>query len=219
MLRRAEIVVVGLALALVVLGISVRVALAPLVTSTLVEATGGVTNSGLDAVTAEQLAQEIRGYVTGTNEGPLPAQVGAREGFSADAVSHLDDVRGVITASGWATLVLSAALGAWCIWRWKTSQRTSVAQVMRAGAVWIVVGIPVAAVLAMTDFDRFFAGFHGLFFESGTWQFPAGDLLIQLFPEPFWMSAAVLVAALSLAGAVALTLFSRVIGNDRVHDA
>jgi integral membrane protein (TIGR01906 family) len=90
---------------------------------------------------------------------------------------------------------------------------------MRAGAVWIVIGIAVAALLAMMDFDRFFADFHGLFFESGTWQFPSGDLLIQLFPEPFWMSTAVLVAALSLVGAVALTLFSRAIGNDRVHDA
>ncbi|MDP2400524.1 MAG: DUF1461 domain-containing protein, partial [Actinomycetota bacterium] len=45
-----------------------------------------------------------------------------------------------------------------------------------------------------------FAQFHALFFEGDTWLFPAGELLIELFPEPFWMTAGATWAGLVLLG-------------------
>lgn len=212
-MRRIEPIVVGLAIALVVIGLSVRVLTAPFVTTALLDATGGAELTGLDAATARGLAQQVRGYVTGAYQGELPERVGERDGFSANAVSHLDDVRGVIRSAGLLTLALLLVAGVWAVARWRGGRRGVVGAAMKAAAYWLLLGVPIAVVFALLDFDRFFAGFHALFFEAGTWQFPAGDLLIQLFPESFWASAGALWGALVLAAAVALMLGSRAVAG------
>ena len=53
------------------------------------------------------------------------------------------------------------------------------------------------------NFERFFAWFHGLFFSAGTWEFPADSLLIEVFPEGFWVAAGSTWGALVMLGGVA----------------
>ena len=48
------------------------------------------------------------------------------------------------------------------------------------------VGIGVLLVLSVLSFDKVFAGFHALLFET-QWQFPAGYLLASLFPRQFFI--------------------------------
>ena len=43
-----------------------------------------------------------------------------------------------------------------------------------------------------------------MFFEAGTWQFSEEELLIQLFPEPFWVLAGAAWAGLTGIGALGL---------------
>ena len=214
MRRRTECALVGLALALLVLGGSVRMLTAPFVTTALVDHAGSAQFTGLGPTATHELAQQVRAYVTGANAGPLPESVGGRAGFSADAVAHLDDVRTVLRLAGWVTLALAAAVAAWVASRLRGGRRDLVARAMRFGAAWSTGLTGLAALVAAVDFDRFFAGFHALFFEAGTWQFPAADLLIQLFPEAFWSAAGVAWGALVVAGALALALGARAVGND-----
>jgi integral membrane protein (TIGR01906 family) len=59
-----------------------------------------------------------------------------------------------------------------------------------------------AAAFALA-FDATFSFFHGLIFAAGTWTFnPATDRLVQLYPQRFWILAALLfcvtLAAISL---------------------
>jgi len=65
--------------------------------------------------------------------------------------------------------------------------------------------------IAVLDFDRFFAYFHKPLFEGDSWLFPAGELLVQLFPESYWMFAGGLLAASAVVGGSALLLLSRII--------
>jgi uncharacterized membrane protein len=58
--------------------------------------------------------------------------------------------------------------------------------------------------MGLVDFEGLFARFHGVFFESGTWTFSSDSLLIQLFPEPFWIVSAVGWTVLTAGGAVSL---------------
>jgi integral membrane protein (TIGR01906 family) len=54
-------------------------------------------------------------------------------------------------------------------------------------------GALIAAAAFAIAFDATFAFFHGLFFAAGTWTFnPATDRLVQLYPERFWILAALL---------------------------
>ncbi|MAU11213.1 MAG: TIGR01906 family membrane protein [Anaerolineaceae bacterium] len=64
-----------------------------------------------------------------------------------------------------------------------------------------IVGIVFAALFA---WDTFFALFHSLFFEDGTWQFYYSDTLIRLYPEQFWLDAAIFIGGMSLLGAAVL---------------
>ncbi|WP_218221718.1 TIGR01906 family membrane protein [Nesterenkonia sp. Act20] len=117
--------------------------------------------------------------------------------FTAEEVSHMVDVKFVlfwVMIIGLAllviTLILATLLRAW--------RPGGVARGLFAGA-WVTLGIIIAAaVLAIIDWQFFFAEFHRIFFADGTWTFPAESTLIQLYPEQFWIDAGVAVVALAV---------------------
>jgi len=117
--------------------------------------------------------------------------------FTEAEVSHMVDVKFVLL---WAmligvallviTLILALLLRAW--------RPGGVARGLFAGA-WVTLGIIIAvAVLAIIDWQFFFAEFHRIFFADGTWTFPAESTLIQLYPEQFWIDAGIAVVALAV---------------------
>ena len=117
--------------------------------------------------------------------------------FTDAEVSHMVDVKFVLL---WAmligvallviTLILALLLRAW--------RPGGVARGLFAGA-WVTLGIIIAvAMLAIIDWQFFFAEFHRIFFADGTWTFPAESTLIQLYPEQFWIDAGIAVVALAV---------------------
>lgn len=54
--------------------------------------------------------------------------------------------------------------------------------------------------------DQFFAGFHQLFFEEGTWLFYAEDTIIRLFPEVFWIDTAAAIILITAIGSVVFSI-------------
>jgi integral membrane protein (TIGR01906 family) len=64
---------------------------------------------------------------------------------------------------------------------------------IRDGAALLVGGALLTAAAFTIAFDATFTFFHGLFFAAGTWTFdPAKDRLVLLYPESFWILAALL---------------------------
>lgn len=166
--------------------------------------------AGLTDAQMAELAEQVRVYVV-SGQGTLPAVVEGRPGFDQGAVSHLDDVRDVLWGANLLTgalvvglaVALGVALARGRLWH--------IASALFIAA-WGVAGfVALAIVIAVTDFDWFFAQFHALFFAPGTWQFPWGSLLIQIFPEPFWITGGIawgllclVLAAVYAAAGVAL---------------
>lgn len=207
MMQALEKALVGLVLAVLVAGVSVIALTTPGFTRTVMLATDGPALSGLDRDTAVRTAEEVRRYVAGISDAPaLPAVVDDRPGFDAAATAHLDDVRAVMGAARLATGLCAAVLAAWTLTAFVRRRWRAVTGAARVAAGIAVAGTVLAAVIGVLDFDRFFAGFHGLFFDSGSWTFPADALLIQLFPEPFWVAAGVAWAGLVLLSAAGLAV-------------
>lgn len=218
-MRVLERVGVGAALALLVLGLSLQLLLVPAFTATLARAVDAPGRSGLAEETALDLAEQVRSYVAGSNAGPLPASVDGRHAFGPGAVSHLDDVRDVMVGASRVTWALAVVIGAWLVWRLRGNKREIVRRVLGT-AGWVVFAtIPLTAFVALLDFDWFFERFHGVFFEEGTWRFSTDDLLIQLFPEPFWMTGAAALGLLVMLGAGALLAMSRALRVDSVRES
>jgi integral membrane protein (TIGR01906 family) len=148
----------------------------------------------------------VRAFVTDT-EGPgLPKTVDGRPGFDAAAVAHLTDVRGVISGARTITGVLAAAVAAWLVLVIAKRRFDFIPPALFAGALGCVAVVVLGAVAGLLNFDALFTWFHGLFFSAETWQFPADSLLIEVFPEQFWATAAAVWAGLVLFGAGVLAV-------------
>jgi integral membrane protein (TIGR01906 family) len=139
---------------------------------------------------------------------------GGAPAFGEREVSHMEDVRSVVTAFAWAWLAGLAALCASAIALVRTGERGALAQGLRWGAKLTLAVFAGLAVVMLLDFDAFFEGFHGIFFSGDTWRFADDDTLLHLYPDTFWVVAAAAIAALVIGQALAALLVARRV-NDR----
>lgn len=185
-MRRLEVAIAAVALAVLAFGIALQPLLAPAFTRALT-----ARYSELPPGQAAAPAEVSRRYVTGD-----PSSVAEFEQLMPDAVSHMTDVRKVITGGNTVAFVLALGLSVWMALRLLRKRPEPVVAALRFAAVIDIVLIAAIGLLGLTDFDTLFARFHGLFFAAGTWTFPSDSLLIRLFPEQFWITAAAAWAGL-----------------------
>ena len=107
--------------------------------------------------------------------------------LDADALSHLDDVHEVITSVR-MPIMGCTLIAAFCLMALvlmfgpKPAGHALIASGCIALASFALCGI-----WALIGFDGLFSALHGLFFADGTWTFPPESLLIQMYPQGFWM--------------------------------
>lgn len=131
------------------------------------------------------------------NDVPCPA-------FNNQELSHMHDVQvvaqGLFTFALWGgiiTLIVGFILA-------RNVSIHGLRLALLQGSI-LTIGLITAIILvALTAWDTFFSGFHGLFFEDGTWQFFYSDTLIRLYPEQFWFDAALAVGMMTTIGALLL---------------
>jgi integral membrane protein (TIGR01906 family) len=201
--RALTALVVGLALALMVVGIALMPLLHPTFTKLLVERYSETRQAGLSQAQMFHNAELVREFVADGDLDSLPATVNGRTGFDEAAVSHLRDVRGVLASARTFTGILAAFVVVWLGVATVRKELTTISWALLAGAGFCMLFVVLGAVAGSMSFDTLFTWFHALFFSAGTWQFPADSLLIELFPESFWVAAGLTWAWLvALGGAV-----------------
>ncbi len=208
-MRRAWSVLIGLALAVLVVGLALALLTQPLFTRTLSERFSLAEEAGLSRGRMLDVAEQVRVFVTDRGSPALPDVVDGRPGFDAPSVSHLADVRRVIAGARLLTWVLAIVLAVALAVAVARRRLDEVARALRAGAVWCAAFVLLTVVAGLFDFDALFSSFHGVFFAEGTWTFAPDSLLIQTFPEPFWATAAAVWAGLVLLGSALLALGAR----------
>lgn len=206
-LERAEVLVVSVVLAVAVLGLTLLPLTSSLFVRTLVTAVHAEELTGLGREQTQQAAEDVRRFVLDEDAPPLPAAIDGRSAFDASATSHLVDVRRVLLPARFAALLGAVMAAAWAMLRGR-QKRFLLAGALSAAGWMLGASLALAALVGVSDFDAFFTWFHGLFFAAGTWQFPADALLIQVFPLPFWMSAAAIWGGLVLASVGLLFSFA-----------
>lgn len=127
--------------------------------------------------------------------------------FAPEEIAHMADVKSLISLL-YLVGVIAAIVGV--VFALYLSRRTGpgMRHGIRWGATLTLLAAAVLAVLAVLGWDRFFTGFHALFFEQGTWQFYLDDALIRLFPAQFWMDAGIAVGVIILLASLLLLLLS-----------
>jgi len=212
--RWIEPLIVGAVIAVCLVGLWVQALSMPFVTSVLVRAVDSATVTGLTEEATLTTAEAVRAYVVDAERpDPLPTTVEGREGFSARAVKHLDDVRVVMSAARRITIALGLVVALWLFVRYLQRKPAPVVSACKAAGYILVLTPVLLGAAALIDFDTFFAYFHKPLFYGDTWLFSADELLVQLFPEPFWMASGGLLAGLTLSAAGALFLLAGLLGK------
>ncbi len=203
--------VVGITLALMIAGIAILPLTGPAFTRALASRLSLAEEAGLPPERMLEVAEQVRAFVVESDADALPVTVDGRDGFDASASSHLIDVRVVLIRARLFTGVLTLLVTAWIVVMFRRKRIDAVIAALRAGAILTLALIVLAAIAAVSDFDIFFAAFHGLFFASGTWTFAYDSLLIQTFPEPFWITSGVAWATAMGLGAGLLAWLARLL--------
>ena len=157
--------------------------------------------------TANYAAGELSDEQIATLEAAFDA-ASERYVLTPDAVSHLDDVFGVVQAAKWWLL---AAVVAACVGCTATAFRGGKRLL---GRVLAGAGVSVLVLLAAwvaIDFDGFFAQFHSLFFAAGTWTFSWDSLLICMYPPEFWVGMGAIWLVVTVACCVVCITIGRLL--------
>ncbi len=172
--------------------------------------TTGITEEDL-----RQVAGQIRHYFNSTDE-PLLVKTQVygeeRELFNPREVQHMRDVKRLV----WWVYAAAALSGIYLLsatsWGIVLNGRGFLgvlAQRIIRGVALMGILVVAVGIFALAGFDTLFLRFHQLAFTNDLWQLdPRRDYLVIIFPQGFWFDATMRVVALTVAGAVALTLAS-----------
>lgn len=210
----------GLA-AVVIAAFAIGLALVPLTLPAATRLASGAFSdaeqAGLPRQQMMQLAEGVRGYVTGAlpAEKTLPENVGGRPGFDTAAVSHLTDVRKVLRGAAIATGLLAGIVTVWIAIQLGRRRVGDIAKALSDAAKIDLGLVVILSAWAVFDFEGFFSAFHGMFFSAGTWTFPYDSLLIELFPEGFWIAAGISWGVLVMGIGALYALAARALVSER----
>ena len=171
--------------------------------------------TGIAEEDLRHVAGQIRHYFNSTDE-PLLVKTQVygeeRELFNPREVQHMRDVKRLV----WWVYAAAAVSGIYLLsatsWGIVVNGRGFLgvlAQRVIRGVALMGILVVVVGIFALAGFDTLFLKFHQLAFANDLWQLdPRRDYLVIIFPQGFWLDATMRVVALTVAGAVALTLAS-----------
>lgn len=176
------------------------------------EALAGTAGKGAPKIdaTANYAAGELSGEQVAALETAFDS-ASERYVLTPDAVSHLDDVFGVVQAAKWWLL---AAVVAACVGCTATAFRGGkrlLGRVLAGAGVSVLAVFALLAAWVAIDFDGFFAQFHSLFFAAGTWTFSWDSLLICMYPPEFWVGMGAIWLVVTVACCVVCITIGRLL--------
>lgn len=165
---------------------------------------------GFSADDRQHYGSYVVDYLHNFDGGRYLADVVTPEGsplFLSTEVAHMQDVKSLISLLYLVAIVM--AIVAVVLMLLMTRKRRGALRpgLLLGGSLTLVL-MAVGAILAVIDWEVFFAGFHNIFFANGSWTFYLDDSLIRLFPSVFWVDAGIAAAAIMAVLAIVLIVLS-----------
>ncbi len=124
--------------------------------------------------------------------------------YNARELSHMRDVQILATGAFALDYALGAFLALAVIALWRAGLGVLAMRALFNGAALTLAIFGAVGLFALVAFNVFFTAFHRVFFTGDSWLFAYSDSLIQFYPQPFWMDAALGLAAFTLLEAALL---------------
>jgi integral membrane protein (TIGR01906 family) len=160
--------------------------------------------TGLDADQLSRVAVAFVDYF-GRPAGPMDVMVTIRGEqrplFNAKEVRHMVDVQALMHFAARCRLVSAVLLAIACGLLLLGNGADRLARALFVGSGITLALMALAGLLSLVDFSSAFVKFHEIAFSNDDWMLdPRTDYLIMLFPEPFWLDAAIRVGLAALGG-------------------
>jgi integral membrane protein (TIGR01906 family) len=161
---------------------------------------GVATTTGLDDPQLQRIADAFVAYFQGP-PGQIQMQVTAfgqsRPLFNDKEITHMEDVQRLIQFFLQMQIIAAAVvvlrLGVAVVF---DRASAPVGRELLWSAALMVALVVLVGVLSLMDFEALWTRFHQIAFRNDLWQLdPSKDYLIMLFPEPFWFTATLRMAA------------------------
>jgi integral membrane protein (TIGR01906 family) len=182
----------GLALAVVILLAGPLLLFNPWTTSALQQRHDVAGRLGTDQATVDRVTGDVLADLYAGGEFAVALEPGVPL-LDARERSHMGDVSALVrllaAILGWAAAIAVAAAF------WLRREPARIGRAMLASALSIGAAALVLGVTFAVAFEPAFLAFHAIFFPPGTYLFAPGSQLILLFPSGFWFDASLLAGA------------------------
>ena len=163
--------------------------------------------TGVPDAELNRVANEIRAYFN-HDDGFLNIQLYGQDLFNTREIIHMKDVKalvqGMYNLTYIAGLVIVGYL-AWGIFRGGRGFLSPALRRARTAGLFTLALLATAGIIIGAAFPFFFTLFHEIAFRNDFWMLdPRRDFLVVMFPEKFWLEAALLVAFATVAQALLL---------------
>lgn len=192
---RAASMLTGVAVALVIVALSVIPFLSPAWVAFAQDRSDAATWTGFSP---EDLRRATDAILSDLVFGPpdFAVEIGGVPVLNERERAHMRDVRtvfiGLFAAAAISVVVLLVAS--------RRRDRGRLWRSVRRGAIGLIIGTVVLGFVGLVAFDQLFELFHRIFFPPGSYLFdPATDRLVQLFPFQFWEESAMAVGVVIIA--------------------
>jgi hypothetical protein len=198
--RRALLAIAALA---AILSLTLLLFLSQPVVHVILDASSAPAVLGVEPTVAHDVSDQlVRDLLF---NGSFDAKLGGSVFLSSAERSHLVDVGGLFR-----NVLMLGILGLISLCGLAARRRRLVIRSIGDGALLLGAGATMIGGAFVFAFDATFTAAHELLFPTGTWTFnPASDHLVQLYPEAFWVTAAIGFCVVLVVAASAGFLLSR----------
>ncbi|NLM51278.1 MAG: TIGR01906 family membrane protein [Firmicutes bacterium] len=147
-----------------------------------------------------RITDEIQAYLMGRRKdfliyGTVAGQY--RQIFTEREILHMVDVQNLFRSGFYLRNTALVLLLVCLLYLWHRRQKFFYLALLGSTFTFLGLGLLIGIALAL-DFQRFFILFHEIFFRNDLWLLdPRESILINMVPEPFFMSAAWLILLLA----------------------
>ena len=129
------------------------------------------------------------------------------QGFTDSEKSHMQDVKKLIDIAKILFLISLAIIIA-AIIALKKKTKETFRKASKYSSITTLAISAIITILTLADFGETFYSSHTLLFPQGNWLFPASSLLIQLYPEQFFMEMGLWIFATTILLSIIIFIIS-----------
>lgn len=171
--------------------------------------------TGFEKETLMNLSEDIRAYLNGKKDNlveKITDNGKEYDTYSSVEITHMEDVKGLYSLGKKLSIVIGIFI---LLSLYYMNKKRKMFIFLKHSGLIILSFILIISALCIVDFNNMFIIFHKILFKNDFWILSYDDLLIECFPETFFIHAGALIAGMTVLCFVAILLASYLLNKEK----